>query len=74
MQNQYQGERNMYNTKSRYQGVQENLGFWVVNGLLAAGCLGAFLILSGCETFKGVGKDLENTGKNIQDVLTNNHK
>ena len=28
----------------------------------------------GCETFKGLGKDIENTGKNIQGVFTKEDK
>lgn len=33
---------------------------------------GLFIIsLIGCETAKGVGKDIENTGKNIQEGLDN---
>ncbi len=36
---------------------------------IAAGC--AFVLsLVGCETIKGLGKDVENTGKNIQEVLS----
>lgn len=26
--------------------------------------------LAGCETLKGIGKDIENTGHNIQEIVT----
>lgn len=29
-------------------------------------CVMLMLVLVGCETVKGMGKDVENTGKNIQ--------
>lgn len=29
----------------------------------------ALIMLSGCETVKGVGQDVENTGDNIQEVV-----
>lgn len=36
---------------------------------IIVGC--AFVLsLGGCETFKGLGKDVENTGRNIQEVLS----
>ncbi|MBU0469714.1 MAG: entericidin EcnAB [Candidatus Omnitrophica bacterium] len=28
--------------------------------------------LTGCETFKGIAQDIENTGRNIKDVLNKN--
>lgn len=36
---------------------------------IAAGCAFVFS-LAGCETFKGLGKDVENTGRNIQEALS----
>ena len=37
--------------------------------LVVAGC--AFVLsLVGCETIKGLGKDVENTGRNIQQALS----
>ena len=32
----------------------------------------SFVTMIGCEASKGVGKDLENTGKNIQDAVDKN--
>ena len=29
-------------------------------------------ILTGCETFKGLAQDIENTGRNIKDALNKN--
>lgn len=29
-------------------------------------------LLSSCETFKGLAQDIENTGRNIKDVLNKN--
>ena len=34
-------------------------------------CLVTVTVLLGCETFKGIGKDIENTGNNIQDAVGN---
>lgn len=39
--------------------------------LIAAGCAFIFSLV-GCETIKGLGKDVENTGKNIQEALSKN--
>ena len=39
---------------------------------IALMCLIAILFVSGCETIKGIGKDVENTGQNIQEALTKN--
>ena len=38
--------------------------------LLGSLCVLLLTSLLGCETFKGVAKDLENTGKNIHDYLS----
>ena len=38
---------------------------------IAVGCAFIFSLV-GCETLKGLGKDFENTGKNIQEVLSKN--
>ena len=40
--------------------------------LLALGLI--VILCSGCETFKGMGKDIENTGNNIQEMLTRAEK
>jgi predicted small secreted protein len=32
-------------------------------------CLVIVIIASGCETVKGLGRDIENTGQNIQEVF-----
>ena len=32
------------------------------------------IFVVGCETIKGAGKDIENTGKNIQEISTPNPK
>ena len=37
--------------------------------LIATGCAFIFSLI-GCETFKGLGKDVENTGRNIQEALS----
>ena len=34
-------------------------------------CLFTLTVFLGCETFKGVAKDIENTGDNIQDGVGN---
>lgn len=34
--------------------------------------LASFLMLAGCETTEGLGKDVENTGKNIQETVEKN--
>jgi predicted small secreted protein len=34
---------------------------------------GLCMMLVGCETTKGAGKDLENTGRNIQDTVDKNN-
>ena len=36
---------------------------------IAVGCAFVFSLI-GCETFKGLGQDIENTGKNIQEALS----
>ena len=33
-------------------------------------CFAVVLFVSGCETIKGIGRDVENTGQNIQEALT----
>ncbi|GEM_PF-1799109 len=38
---------------------------------IAVGCAFVFSLI-GCETFKGIGKDIENTGRNIQEGLSRN--
>ena len=40
--------------------------------LLVAGCALVFSLL-GCETLKGIGKDIANTGDNIQDAVNGTH-
>ena len=37
--------------------------------IIALICLVLIIFLAGCETFKGLGKDVENTGKNIQGLF-----
>lgn len=39
--------------------------------LVVVGCAFVFS-LAGCETLKGLGKDVENTGRNIQETLSKN--
>ena len=34
-------------------------------------CLYTMIVFIGCETLKGMGKDIENTGNNIQDAAGN---
>jgi predicted small secreted protein len=36
---------------------------------IVAGCAFIFSLV-GCETIKGLGKDVENTGRNIQEALS----
>lgn len=36
---------------------------------IVVGCALVFSLV-GCETFKGLGQDIENTGKNIQEALS----
>ncbi len=36
---------------------------------IAVGCAFVFSLI-GCETLKGLGKDVENTGRHIQDALS----
>ena len=38
---------------------------------LMIACLFSLMVFMGCETFKGVAKDIENTGDNIQDAVGN---
>ena len=33
-------------------------------------CYGAVFFMVGCETVRGLGKDLENTGENIQAIVS----
>ncbi len=40
--------------------------------LMSSVMIVALLALVGCETSKGVGKDMENTGKNIQEGIERN--
>ena len=40
------------------------------NTVSAVGLILILVILVGCETVKGVGKDIENTGQNVQEVVT----
>ena len=34
--------------------------------------IASFLLLTGCNASKGLGKDIENTGENIQDTVEKN--
>ncbi len=40
------------------------------NGIFMVVGIVFVLSLVGCETFKGLGQDIENTGKNIKDALS----
>ena len=40
-------------------------------GILSVCLFVAVVMLSGCETMKGIGKDIANTGDNIQDAVGN---
>ncbi len=41
----------------------------ILPGLLA---LAVIIVVSGCNTMKGAGQDIENTGKNIQQTVGKN--
>ena len=52
-------------------GNEKNDGRTVMRQIIFAvvGCAFVFTVV-GCETIKGIGKDIENTGRNIQEGLS----
>jgi len=46
-------------------------GGFMKKSVLIVICILFVAIFSGCETMKGIGKDLQNTGDNIWEAVTN---